>query len=186
MASTTRRPITIVSLSLAIAFLLAACAPGGGACRVWDTPLPVSQDLANRLEAKVESEIMSRNSGPFRLEVTQEEATSYLALNVRDYPLERPEIRFSQGLVYLSGTVTALRPIRGDLSASFLPQISDGLVTLRIEEACLMGVSVPEFIRDRIGRIVNDSIADARPHISVQQLEILEGTVIATGQITQS
>ncbi len=186
MVLSARRLFTVVGLSLAVAFLLAACTAGGSPCGSWDMPLPVSQDLAHKLEQKVQREILSQPGRPFRLEITQEEITSYLALNIHDYPIERPEIRFSQGLVHLSGTVVALGPLRAGFAASFLPQVSDGLVALHVKEACLLGFSLPQFLRSPIARVLNDSIADAKPYILVHQLEISEGKIVLVGEMIQS
>ncbi|MEW6231398.1 MAG: hypothetical protein AB1566_03670 [Chloroflexota bacterium] len=148
------------------------------------TPLPVTQEAAQRLEDKLYAAMKQSLVSDFTLEATQEEVTSYLALKLPDMPFLQPQVRFAPDRVIFTGNMT--QPIAAPVHVAGSAQAQDGKVTVVLQEAKLGFLSVPGFVLQSISDTMNELLAESQGAIQISRLQILEGKVIVSGRIKRS
>lgn len=167
----------VVVLILAVSTLALACSALSS--QATPTPEPtveVSHEAAERFEDEISPLIGGEAGGPFRLEITEEELTSYLAENLRDSPLLKPQIRFTEGRIRVSG---AIAPLGIRLSATCTAQLVKGRVEVTIERATIAAFPIPGLLLHYISQVIEESIEDMR--IDITELKVLPGRLIIGG-----
>lgn len=167
----------VVVLLLAVSTLALACS----ALSTQATPTPeptveASHEAAERFEEKMSQFIGGEAGSRFRLEITEGELTSYLAENLRDSPLLKPQVRFTEGRIHASG---ATAPLGIQLSATCSAQLVNGRVEVTIERATIAGLHIPGFLLNYTSQIIEESIEDTR--IDITKLKVLPGRVVIGG-----
>lgn len=171
----------LLSGILATSILALACLPCKLSAPASPTPLStiqVSDEAAESLEEKVR-EAFGEEVEHFRLEITEEELTSFLAQNVEGSPLADPQVRLTPGQIHISGTVT--QPLQAQLSVTCSAQLVNGRVEVTIEEAIVGGFPAPAPLMDYISQIIEESVEDMQTGMTVTELQILEGKLIIAG-----
>src|SRR5437870_2572182 len=82
--------------------------PPGGAIK----PNPAA---AAELENDIRNQIFGSTKKDFRLSITSQQATSYLSLRSTNLPLENLQVWFTQGKMFLRGTLTAVCLLHPDV-----------------------------------------------------------------------
>jgi hypothetical protein len=168
-----------LAAAAALLFVL-ACSPcgllGSSATPASDQ-VKISLDAANRLEAEL-SKIVTR-SGAFRLRITEEEATSYLALKMTEAPLANPQVRFRGGKIYLSGTFTP--PLAADFSAISTAQVVNGQVRITIESMTLGPFPAPANLAASLNQTINETIAEAETKVTITEIQVLDRAIVIAG-----
>jgi len=179
-----RRRLLLISLSCFM--LLVACSPCGWLSRASislpQRPLQISQEAAQGLEDKLQGAWDSRSEGQFRLQVTDDEITSYLNMQMKNqesFPLSEPRVWLTQGRIYATGELSSKDlPLSGQATFVIAAQVVDDRVKLHIEQANIGRVPIPKAFTSSLEETVNSTLAQAQLHIKILQLEILEGEVI--------
>ena len=167
----------LVVLLLAVSILALACSALSS--QATPTPEPtveVSHEAAERFEEKISQFIRGEAGSPFRLEITEEELTSYLAESLRGGPLIKPQVRFMKGRIHVSG---AIAPLRVRFSATCTAQLVKGRVEVTIERATIAGLHIPGFLLNYISQIIEESIEDM--WIDITELRVLPRKVVIGG-----
>jgi len=142
-------------------------------------PIPVSQAAADRLETKIQDQVINSETANFSVTITDEEATSFLALNGASLPLTDPQIHFGQGKVFISGETGLGISARLELVASVT--LDDGRVIVHVEEASMGRLAVPASLLDQISTTINESIAEAENVVRVTSVEVSQGQITVQG-----
>jgi len=143
------------------------------------SPVPVSQAAADRLEAKVRDQIINSESNKFTVTITDEEATSWLALQGASLPLADPQIHFGQDKVFISGKAGLGVSTRLDMVASVTVQ--NGQVVVKIEEASMGPLAVPPSLLKQVSTTINESITEAENAVHFTSVQVSPGQVTLQG-----
>ena len=142
--------------------------------------VPVSQDAATRFEQKTRG----MKDDEFRIELTDEEVTSYVALQLGDDPLlTSPQIRFRPGEIVVEGDMTS--PIKGHIVLSGAVTIVDGRPRIEFRSARIGAISVPGSVLESMSQSVNETLQESDPEIEIEQIVLLEGRIIVSGRRRQ-
>jgi uncharacterized protein YpmS len=149
-------------------------------------PMPtiaISEQAAERFEEKIVNARDTTDSNKFRLQITDEEITSYLNLRLQersaDIPLQEPRVWFSDGKMYLSGKVQLESPkVSGQGVVVAVPHVVDGRVQIEISRASVGPVSVPRPFLQQITTYINDQLAQMVSGVKVEKIEIREGELL--------
>jgi hypothetical protein len=174
------RQACLLLLAVFLVSLLAGCSSGGNTAVSPlrpGTPVPVSAEAAQRLQARIEA-IADSPQRDFHLEITAEEATSYLA-QLPDSPLTDAQVWFTSGRVYLTGTVT--QPMRLQLATRWATRLEDEKVRLVLEHASVGCFTLPKGMLSALSATINEMIDESQTGIVITDVQIAEGRIIVTG-----
>ncbi len=174
------RQACLLLLAVFLISLLAGCSSGGDTAVSPlrpGTPVPVSAEAAQRLQARVEANAASPQHD-FRLEITAEEAASYLA-QLPDSPLTDAQVWFTSGRVYLSGTVT--QPMRLQLATRWSTRLEDESARLVLEHASVGCFTLPKGMLSALSVTINEMIDESQTGIVLSDVQVEEGRIIVTG-----
>lgn len=146
------------------------------------TPLPTiapSETAATRLEEKARA----LEERAFRIEFTDEEVTSYLALQLGDsLPLASPRIAFQPGKFILEGEITA--PIRGHVTLTGTIQAAEGRPKVSFQGASVSGIPLPQAALASISDTISELILQGASNVEIQEIELLAGRILIAGRNT--
>jgi len=174
------RRACLLLLAVFLVLMLAACGSGGETAVSPlrpGTPVPVSAEAAQRLQARIEA-IADSPQRDFRLEITAEEATSYLA-QLSESPLRDAQVWFTGGRVYLTGTVT--QPMRLQLATRWSTRLEDEKARLVLEHASVGCFTLPKGMLSALSGTINEMIDESQTGIVITDVQIAEGRAIVTG-----
>jgi len=144
------------------------------------TPLPTlppSQGAAKRFEEKARS----FEGSTFRVEFTDEEVTSFVALNVADsLPFSAPRVAFQPGTFTLEGDITS--PVRGHLTITGTIQVADGKPKIVFRDASVAGIALPQAALNSISDTVSSMILQEASSVQIERIELLAGRIVITGR----
>ena len=181
----TRKAWLLSIVAAAGALLLVLClaywAPSDGDHRV-PTPAPtitVSDDAADRLASKLLA--IERTEGDFHLELTEQEATSYLAIRLAGtVPLSSPQIRFLPSQVIVEGDLTG--PLRVHVALSCTLRVANNRPQLSIQQGRIANLNVPPFLLDSLSDSITQMLSETQPAIETQGINITSGRLSITGR----
>ncbi|MCS7261315.1 MAG: hypothetical protein NZ765_11120 [Anaerolineae bacterium] len=163
-----------------------ACSLGGG-----DIPtppggrIPVSPEAAERLRQNFARALQEASTGgEFRLFVTNEEITSLVALTLQEsgqMPLRDPQIWFTAGRVYMTGTFSPFWPVRFESVIVVAALVQGGQIVVQIERAQMGPFPFPQRVLDTSSRSINETLSQMQSDLEVTHLEILEGELQIAG-----
>lgn len=174
---------------VAIATLLqvsSCCCCLGGAVSPPVTPLPPSKELAQELRERVM--VAKVRKGPFRLEITDQELTSYiiglLQSGAGEFPARDMQITFGDGYADIWATFIEVAPT--DIAAYVRAEVraEDGQFVFTIVEANAGQFPVPGAMRETISQSLSETLAELQFGLHVDEVQILPGKMILSGQIT--
>lgn len=171
-------------LVLCLALILAStgCNPPGCQSAPQGTQVRISQQAAQRVQVMVE-QISASPKPDFTLEVTDEEATSYLALSFNQTSITEPEVRFLAGQVQLSGKVAQL--LNSSVVTLWTAQVVDGTVRVKIVSASVACIPVPTQLLDSLSDTLNQMILESQVNIQVRAIKVDPGRAQVTGVRTK-
>ena len=185
MAQQRQTALSIVGLLIIVASL--ACAPGNTA----DIPappggqIPVSQEEADRLKENFNREMQEASTGEeFRLFVTNEEITALVALTLQDtgsIPLADPQVWFTAGRVYMTGTFSPFWPFRFPSLIVATAVVNDGQIEVEVERAQMGPFPFPRRVLESASESINETLTEMQLDLEITTLEILEGELQLAG-----
>ncbi len=183
----TRGHKVALSLALAITVLMLACGPCGSGAGgdLPGGPVEISSEAAESLETKLKAALQDNPSDSFVLHLTDEEVTSYAATKWTlegGSPVADPQVRFTQGKVFLAGTLTGVCPFRVRVIAVASAQIVNDQLQMDITEVHLGPLPMPESFLNSVSQSLNETLADAQLDIKITEVQILEGEIIIAGK----
>lgn len=174
-----RRWITLCIITLCGLLSLSCITPCFLSGRQAPTPIPTvsaSEDAAKQLEGKVEG----LGSAQFRLEITEQEATSYLALRAASsFPLHSPQVHFLPGKIIAEGDIS--NPVRGHLVATARVSVVDGRPEIQVLEARLGAVSAPQALLASLSDGVSEMIDQGEPAVVLDEIDVQAGRIVIVG-----
>lgn len=175
-------------LSIAIAFLVLACAPCGllsGQPSTPSRPIATSTAAAQRLETQL-GEALAEDKGEFTLRLTNEEATSYLALKLEEAGGEAPisdlRVWFTPGKIHITGDFSGLVPIQAYVAIVASAEILDGELQITIEKASAGSIPLPAAVLTSLSQTINETFQESQIGFQIIDVEIGEGEMIITGR----
>lgn len=148
------------------------------------TPVPVSTEAVGRFDTKIAT--VRNATAPTTIEIDEEEATSKVADLLADEPdapaVDKPQVTFRDGKVYLSG-VTSDTPIAISFLITARIEVADGKPKVIVENVEAGRLSVPGALRSQIDHLVaqQERLLDDLP-IYVTDVQVLDGKLLVTGQ----
>lgn len=137
----------------------------------------ISPEAARQMTDRI-TETM-RDSGPFRLLISEVELTSYAALNLRGTEIRKIAIWFTQGRICLSAQFDLWGP--RTIKAMLIATCRDDSIQIDVQKATLDGRLLPRFILASIQDAANDALADAHLSVRVKQIVLGEGFALIAG-----
>lgn len=184
---THRRPISLSFVSLLIVATSLACAPRnpGNIPSPPSERIPVSQEAADRLKENFNREMQEASTGEeFRLFVTNEEITSLVALSLQDtggVPLADPQVWFTAGHVYITGSFSPFWPFRFRSLIVATPVIHDGQIEVKVERAQMGPFPFPQGVLKSASESINETLVEMQLDLRITALQILEGELQLAG-----
>ncbi len=177
-----------MSVLLLLAFIGLACgssknmkviAPGG--------PISVNQESAERLKENFYQTIQEASfTHEAELRITNEEITSFLAIELTktgQIPLSNPQVWFIAGKIYLTGQVNVLGSLNLNSMIIAMPVLSEGRVTIQVQEAQMGALDFPENILLSMTQTVNEALSKITQRVEVTHIEILNGEMLINGKL---
>ena len=147
--------------------------------------LTYSEELARSLDARL-SPYLHGQTGDFTLRTTSQELTSWLTYvesQRPEIPLRNATVWFSPGRIHFSGTVSRVTPFALRLKARLRVWLEGQTVQVAVEDACLGRVALPNWLKNFIQRVANETIEDAASVFRCTALEVGQGTLFVAGEI---
>jgi hypothetical protein len=181
-----RKPLKSIlpSLLLALSIGAIACLPCPTSARL-ATPartVPVSTEQAESLVSTLARGIVPDSEGRFALVITEEELTSYVALNMQESIID-PQILLSDGYIHINGTLVS--PIGAPISAVATSQVRENGTHFVVESVSVGGFPMPETFVEAFAQQVDDLIGAAErvEEVEIDSIEIGEGRMIIQGTV---
>ncbi len=174
---------TVVSIGFLFFASLLACRLGGTSRPAPATPtlvpVVVSQEAADRFQSKISQQILNNESDQFSVTFTDEEVTSFAALNSAELPISNPQIHFGSDKVYLSGEANV--GITAQILLVATVKLNDGVVVIKVEEAKMGRLAMPDNLREQISTTINESIAEAANMVQITYVQVSPGQITLQG-----
>jgi hypothetical protein len=126
--------------------------------------------------------------GPFEVEITDQELTSYvvslLQSGAGEFPARDMRIRFSDGYVEIWATFIDIAPTAVPVYVRGTVEVVNGDLSFVITAANAGAFPVPGAMRQSIARVFSDTLADFEFGLEFESVEIRTGIARLTGQVT--
>jgi len=117
--------------------------------------------------------------GPFRVELTQEEATSLLALRLPDSPFLKPQVHITGGRIYVSCEVSLGVPLH--VRTEWTAVLVGGRPRLVLQRAAIGPFALPGIMLNSVTSTINEMIDESGTGIVPTAVHIEEGFVVVEG-----
>lgn len=158
----------------------------GGAVSPPVDPIPPSKELA----AEMRERVMATKSreGPFVLEISDQELTSYiiglLQSGAGEFPARDMQIRFGEGYADIWATFVEVAPTDIPAYIRATVEAQDGMMVFHIVEANAGRFPVPGALRETISLSLSETLAELQLGLRVDEIQVAPGKVILSGQVT--
>ena len=182
MESRWRKPGLVL---LALALCALACFPCQTSSQLLPTPertVPVSTEAAEDLAFNLGHGIVPDAEGRFTLLITEEELTSYVALNMGS-SMRDPQILLTNGQIHLYAILVG--PIEAPVTSVATVDIDSGSPRIVIESVSIDGFPIPNSFAEAFAHQIDDLIIAARrnENTEISEVEIREGEMIIRGKV---
>ena len=183
MQSRLRKPgLMLVALSV----WALACLPCQTSSQILPTPertVPVSTEEAQDLVSTLGSGIIPDQDGRFVFVITEEELTSYAALNMAESIID-PQILLTDGQIHLYGTMVS--PIEAPVTAVATIEMNSGDARIVVESVSIDGFPIPETFVEAFAQQIDDFITAAQRYedVEISEIEIREGEIVIKGSVS--
>jgi hypothetical protein len=140
-------------------------------------PVVVSEEASRRAVEHVMAAL--DEPGPFRLTLTDEELTSYLATDAPNDTIDDVAIWLTPNQVHLAGQLRAWGQHRIQAVLTLIPY--EGTLRVGIQRGLLDGRPLPRFLLASLEKAINDALADAASPVEIDQVLVSEGSVLIVG-----
>lgn len=152
-----------------------------------DRPIEISQEAAQRFQAKLTGGWEPQEQGQFRLQFTDIELTSFLNYQLKGtgfVPLSEPRVWLTRGDIYVSGALAAGElPVKGQVSLVLSPRLTDGIAELQVEKASIGPAPIPRAVLRRLEETINASLRQAQLDTEIERVQILEGEAVVVAKV---
>jgi hypothetical protein len=166
---------------------------GGGPAPV--ATVPVSQEAAKQMQNKLDqAKAQSKSTGQYRVTLTESEITSYAVMQIEqmqsqgeNIPILNPQIKFTQGQVWLYATFVADSSTKIPGLVVVSPQVQDGKVVVRVVRVDFGSIPVPNLFLDQLNRQIQSSLderSSENPDILLTSITIREGEMEVVGKVS--
>jgi hypothetical protein len=179
---------SIVGFVIAIVLwqISSCCCCLGGATSPPVTPVAPSVELAQAMRDRIMQ--VKSTPGPFTLEVTDQELTSYiiglLQSGAGEFPARDMQIAFSDGYVDIWATFIDVAPT--DIPAYIRATVTaqDGHLVFQIREANAGPFPVPGAMRESIAQSLSETLAELELGLWIDDVRVEPERMVLTGQVT--
>lgn len=175
-------PWLLTAILAVILLVTSGCSASGCAGAPQDGAVRVSQQAAQRLQARID-QVSSGNRPDFTLEATDEEVTSYLAVYLQQSPLTDAQVRFVSGKVQIYATAAQLLNL--SVASVWTAQVTAGQVRINLESATVSCMPVPPQLLESVTATLNQMIVESQVSIQVKDIRIDPGKITVTASKTQ-
>jgi hypothetical protein len=158
----------------------------GGAVTPPMTPVPPSKELASEMRARV-MQLKSR-PGPFELEITDQELTSYviglLQSGAGQFPARDMQIAFGDGEIEIWATFIEVAPTDIPTYVRATVEARDGQLVFLIGQANAGRFPVPGAMRETISQSLSETLAELQLGLLVHDVQVRPGVMVLTGEVT--
>jgi hypothetical protein len=178
------RSLAVLSLSLLLALTILACKTTGSV-NLPGSPVEISPEAAQRVEAKLVQALQENPNNQFILRLTNEEITSYIAYSLEETtepPITDPQVRFTKGKVYVAGKLTNISPMQVEALIVAVPRIIDEQLVIEIESVHLGPLPVPDTLLDTLSETVDKALTEAQAELKITQVEVFEDEIVIVGE----
>ena len=169
--------------------ILLALACGPCSFLTSERPMPpraisVSTEAAEQLESRIRQNLKGEAGSQFILRSTETEVTSWAATELSKYdeaPIVNPQIWFTRGNVYATGTLVKVVPLETDFLVIASARITNGQVVVEVQESSAGAIPIPGPVLELISESISETLDELQLDVEVTALEILEGEVIIKG-----
>ena len=117
--------------------------------------------------------------GPFTVELTQEEATSLLALRLPGSPFLDPQVHFTNNRVYIAGVVNMGVPLR--VMSVWSVVSPAGQPRVQLERASIGPFALPTLLLNSVSSTINEMIDESGTGVVATDVQIGEGRILVKG-----
>jgi hypothetical protein len=178
--SRNRTLLTMVAMGAA-----AVLACGTGLAPLSPTPpggvVKITSAAADELEKNVRNQIFDPAKKDFRITISNQQATSYVNVRNTSLPLEKPQIWFTQGKVFIRGAFTAICLFHPDVLIVAAPKVKDKQIIVNIQEIYAGTFGLPQDWLATVSKSITDSITDAQINLDFDRVDVLEGELAISG-----
>lgn len=169
----------VLAVFLVLCLALAICFVGSPRPAVQSAPpIEPSDAAAQSAETKFYA-VADAPLGPFAIDISDQEATSFLALRVPGSPILSPQVRFSGGKAYISGKMSlgVLLNMTTQWAVS-----GDGRPRLVLERAAFGPLAMPSLLLSSVSSTVNEMIDESGTGVFPTRVVIAEGHALIEGE----
>jgi len=187
MLSAVRRVSTVSVLYLAVLGQLSSCCCLlGGAVIPSVTVSPPSKDLGQEMRDRLMQ--VKAKTGPFEVEVSDQELTSYivglLQSGAGEFPARDMQILFRDGYLEIWATFIEIAPTDVPAYVRATVAAEDGQLVLTIEQASAGPFPVPGAMREAISQSLSETLVELGYGLVIDDVQVLPGRAVLTGQVT--
>ena len=175
-------PWFLTAILAVILLVTSGCNASGCAGAPQDGAVRVSQQAAQRLQARIDLANASKTP-EFTLEATDEEVTSYLAVYMQQSPLTDAQVRFVSGKVQIYATAAQLLNL--SVATVWTAQVDAGQVRINLESATVSCMPVPPQLLESVSATLNQMIVESQVSIQVKSIRIDPGKITVTASKTK-
>lgn len=188
MSSLPRWSVAGVVALAVLAQLSSCCCCLGGAVTPPVTPIPPSKDLAREMRERVTQ--AKSVVGPFTIEVSDQELTSYivglLQSGAGEFPAKDMQIEFGDGYADIWATFIEVAPSDVPVYVRATIKAQDGQLVFYIVEANAGQFPVPGAMREAISQSLSETLAELQLGLQIDAVQVLPGKMILSGEVTGS
>jgi hypothetical protein len=160
----------VLCLSLTVC-LIASPRPAG----VSLPPVAASEEAAQSGEAKINA-AGDAPLGPYTVQISEEEATSLLALRLPGSPFLNPQVRFRNGQVLLSAIVHVGVPL--NMRTVWVVAGESSRPRVRLERAAIGPFGLPSILLNSVSSTINEMIDESGTGILPTAIRIDNGELV--------
>jgi len=181
MPSRSRASGFVVILALSVFAL--ACLPCQTSSQVVPTPIrtvPVSTTEAENLISALSQGLVPDSEGRFVLVITEEELTSYVALNMEESIID-PQIILTDDQIHLYGTMAS--PVEAPVTAISSVDVEGGEAHVVVESVSVDGFPIPSTFVEAFAQQIDDLVTTLLEYenLEISEVQITGGEMIIKG-----
>jgi hypothetical protein len=170
-------------LFAALSIMVLACLPCQTSSEVVPTPMrtvPVSTAEAEHLVSSLSQGLVPDSEGRFVLVLTEEELTSYVALNMEESIVD-PQIILADDQIQLYGTMVS--PVEAPVTAVASVVVESGKAHVVVESVSVDGFPIPGTFVEAFAQQINDLVTTLLEYenLEISEVQIAAGEMIIEG-----
>ena len=146
--------------------------------RVTQTPVPVSDNAAQSGEDKINA-VADAPLGPFSVDITDQEASSLLALRLPGSPFLNPQVRFLPDQFYVSGVVNMGVPL--NVASQWTIANATEQPRIVLERASIGPFALPSILLNSVSSTINEMIKESGTGVMPTAIHSSDGHIVIEG-----